>query len=220
MKQYQSTNADNPQSSPELPQVPADSKTRVLERVPVKLNRNFLNFPLARDTRAQAKWAQSKTGGWMADLPGEGRGTHRIQLIMRAKPNKEFARCPSALDMNVLFQLLAEAQRPDAITRIEFASLSDLLRRLGLKSGTESARVSYRALRTGASSRYGGNTGTKIGITCGEHYRRPFKMLTVSEIASLSRYTQIGTSLLGPRVITSRCPYRYRRRPQCKTLLC
>jgi hypothetical protein len=42
-------------------------------------------------------------------------------------------RCPSALDMNVLFQLLAEAQRTNATTRIEFASLSVLLRRLGLK---------------------------------------------------------------------------------------
>ena len=39
--------------------------------VPVKLNRNFLNFPLARDQRTKAEWFQdSKTGNWAADLPG------------------------------------------------------------------------------------------------------------------------------------------------------
>ena len=122
-------------SRPGSPQaVPAYSRAVELERVPVKLNRNFLNFPLARDTRAKANWFQgSRTGRWSADLPGEGRESHRIRLILRAKADEEMRRCPSALDMNVLFQLLAEAQRPDATTRIEFASLSDLLRRLGLE---------------------------------------------------------------------------------------
>ena len=122
-------------SRPGSPQaVPAYSRAVELERVPVKLNRNFLNFPLARDTRAKANWFQgSKTGRWLADLPGEGRKSHRIRLILPAKAEKEMRRCPSALDMNVLFQLLAEAQRPDATTRIEFASLSGLLRRLGLE---------------------------------------------------------------------------------------
>jgi hypothetical protein len=70
----------------------------------VKLNRNFLNFPLARDTRAKADWVQeSKTGRWMADLPGEGRDSHRIRLILRVKAGEEWRHCPSALDMNVLF---------------------------------------------------------------------------------------------------------------------
>ena len=121
-------------SRPGSPQaVPAYSRAVELERVPVKLNRNFLNFPLARDTRAQANWAQdSTTGRWSADLPGEGRKSHLIRLILRDK-NEEWRHCPSALDMNVLFQLLAEAQRTNATTRVEFASLSDLLRRLGLE---------------------------------------------------------------------------------------
>ena len=122
-------------SRPGSPQaVPAYSRAVALERVPVKLNRNFLNFPLARDTRAKANWFQgSKTGRWLADLPGEGRKSHRIRLILPAKAEEEMRRCPSALDMNVLFQLLAEAQRTNATTRVEFASLSDLLRRLGLE---------------------------------------------------------------------------------------
>jgi hypothetical protein len=66
MKHYRSTNdsqarggglcepldqGPDPQLSPGLAQAhPADSKTPVPERVPVKLNRNFLNFPLARDS--------------------------------------------------------------------------------------------------------------------------------------------------------------------------
>jgi hypothetical protein len=113
---------------------PGRNRLRALERVPVKLNRNFLNFPLARDTRAKAEWFQgSKTGCWMADLPGEGRDSHRIRLILPAKASEDMRRCPSALDMNTLFQLLAEAQRKDATRIIEFASLSALLRRLGLE---------------------------------------------------------------------------------------
>jgi hypothetical protein len=103
------------------------------ERVPVKLDRNFLNFPLARDKRTKAHWFQgSKTGRWMADLPGEGRDTHRIRLILPADAPPHTRRCPTALDMNVLFQLLAEAQREPQPAEIEFASFAVLLRRLGL----------------------------------------------------------------------------------------
>lgn len=117
--------------------------TDLHRRVPVKINRNFLNFPLARDTRTKADWFEdSQTGRWMADLPGEGRDTHRIQLILSAKADEECRRCPSALDMNVLFQLLAEAQQQDATARIEFASFAVLLRRLGLEErDRERARV-------------------------------------------------------------------------------
>ena len=40
------------------------------DRVPVRINRNFMNYPLARDTRAQANWfCGDETGRWMADLP-------------------------------------------------------------------------------------------------------------------------------------------------------
>src|SRR5262245_7893210 len=92
-----------------------------------------MNYPLARDARAQANWFRGgKTGRWMADLPGEERDTHRIRLILPADAPVSLRHCPSALDMNVLFQLLAEAQRGG--TRIEFASAAVLLRRLGFDS--------------------------------------------------------------------------------------
>src|SRR5262249_12886298 len=114
-----------------------------LRRVPVKINRNLMNFPLARDARTQARWFQgSKTGQWMAYQPGEGRKTHRIRLIMPANARVRMRRCPSALDMNVLFQLLAEAQRKNGRKRVEFASSAVLLRRLGLPvRNRERARV-------------------------------------------------------------------------------
>ena len=107
----------------------------VADRVPVRINRNFMNYPLARDARAQANWFRGgKTGRWMADLPGEERDTHRIRLILPADAPVSLRHCPSALDMNVLFQLLAEAQRGGGTTRIEFASAAVLLRRLGFDS--------------------------------------------------------------------------------------
>jgi hypothetical protein len=119
------------------------NKANALRRVPVKINRNLMNFPLARDARAKVEWFQgSKTGRWMAYLPGEGRKTHRIRLIVPANARARMRRCPSALDMNVLFQLLAEAQRPVKTKQIEFASSAVLLRRLGLaERSRERARV-------------------------------------------------------------------------------
>ena len=94
-----------------------------------------MGYPLARDARAQANWFRGgKTGRLMADLPGEGRDTHRIRLILPADAPASSRHCPTALDMNVLFQLLAEAQRGGGTVRIEFASAAVLLGRLGLDS--------------------------------------------------------------------------------------
>src|SRR4051812_14856261 len=40
-----------------------------------------MNFPLARDTRAQVDWYRGvNTGRWIAYLPGEGREKYRIRL--------------------------------------------------------------------------------------------------------------------------------------------
>jgi hypothetical protein len=114
-----------------------------LQRVGVKINRNLMHFPLARDVRTKAVWSQcSETGGWMADLPGEGRKTHRIRLILPANTLAQARRCPSALDMNVLFQLLSESQRHDRTRPMEFASFADFLRRLHLtERNRERARL-------------------------------------------------------------------------------
>ena len=190
--------------------------------MPVKLNRNFLNFPLARDTRAKANWFQgSRTGRWLADLPGEGRESHRIRLILPAKAEEEMRRCPSALDMNVLFQLLAEAQRRDATARIEFASLSDLLRRLGLEAREESASVSMSSIEYWSALSIEWQHWYEPGR---RHVVRtlppPVEDGAVMAIASGSGCTPLGTGLRRLRAIICGCPYRFRRRPRPKTLLC
>jgi hypothetical protein len=199
--------SDDPQKVP----------VRVPERVPVKLNRNFLNFPLARETRAKASWFQgSETGVWLADLPGEGRESRRIRLILPAKAEEEMRRCPSALDMNVLFQLLAEAQRPEATTRIEFASLSGLLRRLGLEERDRerdrvvSSIVYWHCLSIRWERWY-------------EHHGHIRRKLS----PPIKYADRAGNRLMitlhperGPRVIIFGCLYRYRHRPRRKTLLC
>ena len=56
--------------------------------------------------------------------------------------------CPSSLDMNVLFHLLAEAQRPDGMSRIEFASFASLapVRLKGAEQGTCAPRIELSVL--------------------------------------------------------------------------
>jgi hypothetical protein len=70
----------------------------------------------------------------MADLPTD----NRIRLILPREVPKELRRCPTARDMQVLFQLLAEIQTTatqDSNPReIVFASVAKLLRRIGLAS--------------------------------------------------------------------------------------
>jgi hypothetical protein len=42
--------------------------------MPLRLNRNFMNYPLARDPRVAATWRLGNHGGdWYAVLPGENR---------------------------------------------------------------------------------------------------------------------------------------------------
>lgn len=93
----------------------------------VKLNRNFLNYPLAQDPRKRAKWGRDNYGDWTAPLPSD----KRIQITLHKDILSELVRCPSALDMNVLFQILAEAQHTHS-SKVTFPSFADLARRVGL----------------------------------------------------------------------------------------
>jgi hypothetical protein len=87
----------------------------------VNLNKNFLNYPLAQDPRTRAKWGRDESGRWTAPLPSDP----HIQIKSKTQ------RCPSALDMNVLFQVLAEAQHSHS-NKIIFPSFANLARRVGL----------------------------------------------------------------------------------------
>src|ERR1700693_1303316 len=71
------------------------------------INRNFLNYPIARDPRVRLIWEKSpKTGRWLADLPGNS----RIQLRLPENIDKCTKHCPTGFDMNILFALLRAAQ--------------------------------------------------------------------------------------------------------------
>ena len=56
---------------------PYPSRERVRLKRPVDLfaqvNRNLMNYPLARDLRVRASWSKSNTGRWFCDLPADKR---------------------------------------------------------------------------------------------------------------------------------------------------
>ena len=104
----------------------------------VVVNKNFCNYPLARNRRTAAQWS------WQRDREGwwHGRAPASEKLAVRFPPDtpSHLVRPPTALDMNVLFRLLAEAQRIDS-RYIGFRSQHELLRALQLRSHQHRRRV-------------------------------------------------------------------------------
>jgi hypothetical protein len=102
----------------------------------LRLNRNFMNYPLARDTRQQVVWGRGKDSKrWQANLPGE----NNIQLWFAADTPEAEVRLPSGFDMNVLFYLAYHVQ----ITRrreVVIPSVSGLLHACGLYADDKQAR--------------------------------------------------------------------------------
>lgn len=96
------------------------------------LNRNLLNYPLARDARVSlTDWRRGKKKrDWRHQLPGDD----RIDLRFTADADAKLRRCPTGFDINVLFCLLREAQNEG---KVSIASRSALLGKLGL--GRDSA---------------------------------------------------------------------------------
>jgi hypothetical protein len=113
---------------------PSDGASTI-EWVFALINRNLMNYPLARDRRLKLNW-QSGDGGWLCDL------TDNIQLQLPATIAAECRVCPNALDMNVLFHLLMlrrKTGRPDL--RL---SQRDLIKAVGLtRAGANRKRVRF-----------------------------------------------------------------------------
>jgi hypothetical protein len=89
-----------------------------------------MNYPLARSARTVPRWKLFE-GKWCARLPGED----RIRLYLPGDTPAKERRAPTGFDMNVMFRLMAELQRPGRDpknTTVEFPSSSALLRDLGL----------------------------------------------------------------------------------------
>jgi hypothetical protein len=94
----------------------------------VILNKNFLNYPMARDLRTIGRWRQgANTGRWIGRLPGD----NKIRYFLPTDVDPKLKRCPSAFDVNVLFLLLAESKKQNR-NEIELPSRSYILRALGL----------------------------------------------------------------------------------------
>jgi hypothetical protein len=102
-------------------------------------NRNLMNYPLARDSMTKAVWRRSaSTGRWLCELPGD----ERIQFRLAGTKLK---RCPSGLDMKVLFWMLREAQRLGHHT-IKLPSAASFLAALELGVDTNNRRRLSAAL--------------------------------------------------------------------------
>ena len=93
-----------------------------------QVDRNLMNYPLARDLRVKASWSKSsKTGRWFCDLPGD----KRIRLWLAHGAHARLKRLPSAFDVNVLLLVLARAQiQGDPV--VTFPSRAAIFHSLGL----------------------------------------------------------------------------------------
>ena len=122
----------------------AATRTPSCERVRLKrpldlfaqVDRNLMNYPLARDLRVKASWSKSsKTGRWFCDLPGD----KRIRLWLAHGADARLKRLPSAFDVNVLLLVLARAQiQGDPV--VTFPSRAAIFQSLGLSVN----RAQYR----------------------------------------------------------------------------
>jgi hypothetical protein len=133
IQQEQQLYAEDEQSSRSVPQ-------QKLDRRPLKLTRNFMNFPLARDLRTHCEWRKdADTGELFTELPYED----RILLVLPPGTPKDFKHAPTGMDMAVLFVLLAEYQRTNKrrIT-LEYAAM---LRRLAMNDRRTGNRDAVRA---------------------------------------------------------------------------
>jgi hypothetical protein len=109
----------------------------------VRLNRNFMVRPIARDARQQVQWRQAKSGDWVwADLPGE----NTIRLRFPADTPRKERRIPTGFDMNVLFYLLAQVQRTQR-RDIVIPSVSGMLHGFGLYAHDKARKRVERALK-------------------------------------------------------------------------
>lgn len=137
-----------PEPDDEPQEAPARRRKPVPQRIVARLNKNLMNYPLARDTRAGVQW-QRDGDSLLAHLPGDNRITVILPRICSGH------RLPTALDVNVLLAILAEAQRLGGgadekgrwrfrpVERVEFASTFDLLRKLRMECRSRgSAQIS------------------------------------------------------------------------------
>jgi hypothetical protein len=77
-------------------------KNKARSKTFAPVNKNWLNYPIARDARTRAIWRQLESGNWITKIPGES----RIKLIFHHNARR---RLVTGFDMAILFGLLALA---------------------------------------------------------------------------------------------------------------
>jgi hypothetical protein len=128
---------DYSEPKPEAPKPKAKPRPRAKRRwkpLPLRLNKNFMNYPLARDVRTAMEW-EEKSDQLVATLPRED----LIQLSLPANAPDYLRHAPSGFDMRLVFLWIALIQHYHKVrwikgrkqTYIE-ASQSELLRLLDL----------------------------------------------------------------------------------------
>lgn len=100
----------------------------------LKLDRNLLNYPIARDGHLRTHWRKSvKTGRRLCDF-GE-----TLSIRLPADVDAKHKRWPTAFDMNVLFALIRQAQVTRSQT-ITLPSRTSLLRMMGMAKKSSNYR--------------------------------------------------------------------------------
>jgi hypothetical protein len=87
----------------------------------LQLNKNYSNYPLARDARVGLLWRKLESGRWIADLPGNP----RIKLRLPKDVDEWLKRPLTGFDMKVLFALLRLSHMHDdrIVTLVSAAAL-------------------------------------------------------------------------------------------------
>jgi hypothetical protein len=95
------------------------------------VNRNLMNYPLARDARITTAWRPSQPSKkyQVCDLPG----SDRVRLRLNADANPSLRRCPTGFDINVLLLLLTRA-RMSKEPVIHWRSRAEVLATLGIST--------------------------------------------------------------------------------------
>jgi hypothetical protein len=108
----------------------------------VQINKNLMNYPLARDPHVRAKWTYSKKRKlWWCEVPGQP----KLRLRLSKDTPEAARRLPSGFDMNVLFLcvMVAHLRKSDSVT---FASRTEVLKRLEVSVSTANMRKLDAAL--------------------------------------------------------------------------
>jgi len=128
-------------STPKPKATPPKARPKPKWKPRLWLNKNLMNYPVARDPRTPTHWSKSN-GRWVAKLPLED----RILLTLPADAPENVKRVTSGFDLGVLLQLIAEVQRSGLAT-VDLSN-GELVRRMELEE-----RSRYRQA-VGASLQY------------------------------------------------------------------